>query len=127
VDLDTSHNQSALHIQVDTTAEYPCDRCLEPVRLPVLTNFVLVYSHDNSEQSPDENEIRRIDMTDPIIDLAEDVRDAAVVCIPMRRICGEDSDGNSLCPSPIPDVLNADKQKREDPRWDRLKTLNLDQ
>ena len=127
VDLDKSHSQSALNVTIDTEAVYPCDRCLDPVRLSVHAQFTVIYTHDNAEAQPDDTEIRQIDVNDPIIDLAEDVRDAALLCIPMRHICGEDAAGNPLCARPIPDEHDAEKAERSDPRWDALKSLKLDQ
>ena len=128
IDLDKTHHQAALHVFVQTAAVYPCDRCLEPVTIPVDTDFRLVYAHDNSaEGGEDESEIRQIDNNDPVIDLSEDVRDAALICIPMRRICGEDENGEPICADAIPPERNADLQEKEDPRWDTLKSLNLDQ
>lgn len=126
VDLDKTHSQIALHVQVKTAATYPCDRCLDPVRIPVETNFVLVYAHDNSDAGEEDSDIREIPLHDPTVDIAKDVRDAAMLCIPMRHICGEDEEGNPLCGEPIPDELHAEKQRREDPRWDALRKLNLD-
>lgn len=126
VDLDKTHSQIALRVKVETVAEYPCDRCLDPVRLPVQTDFVLVYAHDNSGADNDESDIREIPAHDPTVDIAEDVRDAALICIPMRRICGEDAEGNPLCRKPIPDALRVEKQEREDPRWDALRSLKID-
>jgi uncharacterized metal-binding protein YceD (DUF177 family) len=128
VDLDKTHHQAALHVFVRTEAVYPCDRCLEPVTIEVDTDFRLVYASDNSAESGgDESEIRRIDSNDPVIDLSEDVRDAALLCIPMRRICGEDENGEPLCRDAIPPDRDAERQERTDPRWDVLKSLNLDQ
>lgn len=126
VNLDKTHSQIALHVQVETAATYPCDRCLDPVRIPVMTDFVLVYAHDNSGSGDEESGIREIPVHDPTVDIAEDVRDAAMLCIPMRHICGEDAEGNPLCRKPIPDELRAEKQAREDPRWDALRKLKLD-
>ncbi|MBN1447469.1 MAG: DUF177 domain-containing protein [Bacteroidetes bacterium] len=127
VDLDKTHKQITLRVHVDTVAVYPCDRCLEPVRIPVHTEVVLVYAHDNSDRAEEENDIRDIPAHDSTVDIADDVRDAALLCIPMRRICGENADGQSLCPRPIPDKLRTENHERSDPRWDALKSLNLDQ
>ncbi len=128
IDLDKTHSQAALHVFVQTAAVYPCDRCLEPVTIPVDTDFRLVYAHDNSaEHGEDESEIRQIDNNDPVIDVSEDVRDAALLCIPMRRICGEDENGEPTCKDAIPPEHNAETQRTNDPRWDKLKSLNLDQ
>lgn len=127
IDLDKTHHQVALHVFVQTAAEYPCDRCLDPVVIAVDTEFRLVYAHDNSaEGGEDETEIRQIDMNDPVADLSDDVREAALVSIPLRRICGEDENGEPTCAQGIPPEHDADAQEKEDPRWDALKSLNLD-
>ncbi len=128
VDLDKTHHQAALHVFVRAAAVYPCDRCLEPVTIEVDTDFRLVYANDNSAESgEEESEIRRIDVNDPVIDLSDDVRDAALLCIPMRRVCGEDENGEPLCRDAIPPEHDADRQEKADPRWDALKSLKLDQ
>ena len=128
VDVDKTHHQVAVHAFVRTTAEYPCDRCLEPVRIEVDTDFRIVYIHDNSaEGGQDDRDIRQIDPSDPVADLAEDVREAALLCIPMRRVCGGDTEGEPQCRGILPDDRNADTQPKEDSRWDKLKSLNLDQ
>jgi uncharacterized metal-binding protein YceD (DUF177 family) len=127
IDLDKTHHQAALHVFVQASAEYPCDRCLDPVIIAVDTEFRLVYANDNSaEGGEDETEIRPIDMNDPVADLSNDVREAALLCIPMRRICGENEKGEPLCKNGIPPEHDAEAQEKEDPRWDKLKSLNLD-
>ncbi len=126
VHLDVSHEQIILRVDVAGEAVYPCDRCLEPVRLPVKTRFYLLYSSSEKQEiDTDAEDVRMIDHNDPIADLSADVRDAALLCIPMRKICGEDKQGNSLCATSIPDHLNADVQEKSDPRWDALKSLKL--
>ncbi|MBR9977393.1 MAG: DUF177 domain-containing protein [Bacteroidetes bacterium] len=128
VDLDKTHQQTALHTFVNTTAVYPCDRCLRPVALAVETDFRLLYVHDNSAEIGESDEdIRRIDVNHPVIDLSSDVRDAALVQIPMRRICGEDEEGEPLCRDAIPPERDADEHPRVDPRWDKLRSVNFDQ
>jgi uncharacterized metal-binding protein YceD (DUF177 family) len=127
VDLDKTHQQTALHVFVNTTAVFPCDRCLRPVTIEVDTDFRLLYVHDNSAESGEHDEdIRRIDANHPVIDLSDDVRDAALVQIPMRRICGEDEEGEALCRDAIPPERDADAQQIEDPRWDKLKSVRFD-
>ncbi len=126
VRLDVAHDQIVLRVNVVGEAVYPCDRCLDPVRLPVKSRFALVYNTSEREAGePDADDVRLIDHNDPVADLADDVRDAALVCIPMRITCGEDELGDPLCKTPIPDHLNADSQDRIDARWDALKSLKL--
>lgn len=126
VHLDVSHDQIVLRVDVRGEAVYPCDRCLDPVPLPVETRFYLVYTSGGADDiAIDADDVRMIDHNDPVADLADDVRDAAMLCIPMRKICGEDEHGNALCRTTIPDHLNADAQEKSDPRWDALKSLKL--
>lgn len=128
IEVDKTHHQVGVHAFVHTIAQYPCDRCLEPVSIDVETDFRIVYVHDNSaEGGEDDRDIRAIDPGDPVADLAEDVREAALLCIPMRVVCGEDEHGEALCRDAIPSDRDADAQAKEDPRWDKLKSLNLDQ
>ena len=127
IHLDKGQHQVALRVSVHAEAQYPCDRCLDAVAVPVDTEFVLVYTHDNSGPSSEDDSVRPIDVSDPTVDISEDVRDAALLCIPMRIICGEDEQGAALCRQPIPEELRAEAQQREDPRWDKLKSLNLEQ
>lgn len=127
VQLDKATHQIALRVQVRSTATCPCDRCLEEVAVQVDKEFVLVYTQDKNERVSDDIDLRIIDMNDPVVDLTDDVRDAALLCIPMRVICGETDDGTSLCRHPIPESLRAESLQREDPRWDALKSLNLKQ
>jgi uncharacterized protein len=127
VRLDKATHQIAMQVQVRSTAMFPCDRCLEDVVVPVEKEFVLVYTKDKEEQDSDNDDLRVIDMNDPVIDLTDDVRDAALLCIPMRIICGDTADGEALCRQPIPESLRAESLQREDPRWEALKSLNLKQ
>lgn len=128
VDVDKTHHQVAVHAFVRTTAVYPCDRCLEPVSIDVDTDFRIVFVHDNSaEGMEDDRDIRAIDVNDPVVDLAEDVREAALLCVPMRRVCGENEHGESLCARAIPAERDADASEREDSRWEKLKSLKFDQ
>jgi uncharacterized protein len=128
IEVDKTHHQVGVHAFVRTMAQYPCDRCLEAVDIVVDTDFRIVFVHDNSaEGGEDDRDIRQIDPSDPVTDLADDVREAALLCIPMRRVCGEDENGDPQCRGTLPDDRNADTQPKEDPRWDKLKSLNLDQ
>lgn len=128
VDIDKSHHQVAVHAFVRTSAVYPCDRCLEAVSINVETEFRIVFVHDNSADGmEDDRDIRAIDPSEPVTDLADDVREAALLCIPMRRVCGENEEGEPLCAKAIPVERDADATPREDMRWDTLKSLKFDQ
>ena len=56
VQLDASHAQVLLTVDVETEATMPCDRCLDPVSVPVRTRFRLLYRHDEEVPVRDDDE-----------------------------------------------------------------------
>ncbi len=120
VDLDKTHSQLMLRIDIRSSATFLCDRCLAPVHIPIEQRFSLFYSRDiSSARQFDEDDVRVIDPNEPVIDIAEDVRDFALIGIPMRRTCGEDSDGRSLCVPAI--TVDEESEMRIDTRWEKLR------
>ena len=124
VHLDKTRSQVILRTDIHTEAEYPCDRCLEPVPIPVDQRFILLYSEDsgNAKQLDDED-TRIVDPNAPLIDIGDDVREIALLAIPMRRTCGEDENGESLCrdTETVSRVLAA--ERLPDTRWAALEKL----
>ena len=84
-----------------TTMESACDRCLEPVRLPVDPDFSLVYrpaaqSPEHGEVSIEESEIEVGFYEGEGLDLADVLREQILLSLPMHRLCREDCKG--ICP-----------------------------
>ncbi len=126
--VDKSLSQIMLKARVQTAATYPCDRCFDPVVIPVDQSFTLVYAHDNeTARSFDDDDIRVLDDSDPVIDLADDVRDFAMLSIPIRITCGEDEQGNPACRSEPPASYFKGGDEDIDPRWDALRTLKSEE
>lgn len=124
--VDTSHLQVVVSVHTLTSAVFPCDRCLEDVRISIDSSLVLVYEHERPVgESIGENEIRLINPSEPVIDIAEDVRDSVLICVPMRKICGEDEHGVSLCRSSQLEKYHLEAEENTDTRWDALKSLKL--
>lgn len=66
---------------LDTTVEIPCDRCLEPVRVPLHVEDVCHYLEDIESLS---------------IDLTEELREDMLLALPQVCLC--DTDCRGLCP-----------------------------
>ena len=117
-------------LQVSVTA--PCDRCLEPVSLPISRPFDLIYAP--ASEAPDAGE-KEID--DDAIEvgyyegnglLLNDVlREVVLLALPMQLVCREDCKG--ICP-----VCGQNRNQREcqcqtsavDDRWQKLKDLRTE-
>lgn len=130
--MDKSHAHIVLTVDISGEAMYPCDRCLEPVRIPVAQHFLLYYARDpGAARMLEEDDVRMIDPSAPWVDIAEDVRDYALLAVPMRRTCGEDELGQPRCTAAA-DAAAADAGERAgeqageadvDPRWEKLKDI----
>lgn len=128
VHMDKTHSQIILVVNVTTSAVVPCDRCLDPVTVPVAQHFVLFYAHDTSAaRLLNDDDVRIVDPNTPFIDIADDVRDYALLSIPMRRICGEDGDGVPLCKDLPAQDMHLSDEERVDPRWEKLLSMKTDE
>ncbi len=122
--MDKTHAQLILRVALSSGATFQCDRCLEPVRIPFAGEFSLFYARElSSARELDEEDVRIIDPNQPVIDISADVRDFALLAIPMRRIHEEDADGNPSCPVTIPEEHLDSGADKIDPRWEALQKL----
>jgi uncharacterized protein len=93
--------------KVRTTVELPCDRCLEPARLPsevaVEERFPLVevlHPRLPTEEEPEFDNtlatVIHLDAGKPILNLDEQIRQQLVMNLPIQILCAPDCRG--LCP-----------------------------
>ena len=81
--------------------ETECDRCLEPVRIPVSSSYDLFYRpaedvQGGAERAIDEGEAQIGFYEDDGIELAEVLREHVLLSLPMQTICSEACRG--FCP-----------------------------
>ena len=114
------------------TVAAPCDRCLEPVSLPIQTPFDLVYVPASEAKEGGEEEI-----DDAAVDvgfyegnklqLNDVLREVVLLALPMQLVCSESCKG--ICP-----VCGQNRNQREctchtaaaDDRWNKLKDLRTE-
>jgi uncharacterized protein len=114
---------------IDAQAQVDCDRCLQPVELPVSTDFALEYITGSDYESSDVAELTEAEMSVSVfdgegIDVDEIVKEQIVLAVPTRTLCREGCKG--ICPE-----CGIDKNTGEcqcvtddiDPRWAALKNL----
>ena len=122
-------NEVFVNGHVETRAQVECDRCLQPVELPVDADFALEYITGSEYESSGAAELTEAEMSVSVfdgeaIDVDEIVKEQIVLAVPTRMLCREDCKG--ICPE-----CGADRNKGDcncttndiDPRWAALKNL----
>jgi len=103
-----------------------CDRCLDGLKYPVNIEQK-VYVKFGEEDMDETEEIIIIPETDYQIDISRLIYEFIELSLPMQKVHGDDESGKSRCNAEMISKLNEHSGKRKtDPRWDKLKNLNLD-
>ena len=126
-----SQNGQTLKIDGDLQArvQVECDRCLQPVELPVKTDFKLEYitpeqyreSHV-AELTEEELELAVFD--GDVVDVDEIVREQLLLAVPSQVLCREDCKGLCATCGTNRNLADCDCEDTDiDPRWAELKKI----
>ena len=63
-----------------------CDRCLEPVEMPVRTEFRLALQYDEEESIDDDREVIVLEGDSPEYDLSQVLYDYSCLALPLQRV-----------------------------------------
>lgn len=96
VELNKLSNQIVIKADIKVHANFECDRCTASYDEILESNYEMVYLTDSRHEHGDDlNVVYLTPDADKII-LDEDVRDYALLSVPMKKLCREDCKG--LCP-----------------------------
>ncbi len=109
------------------TLEVTCSRCLDQFEYPVDAEEVL-YVKYGQEYKEEDDDVIIIPESESQINIAPFIYDYLNLIVPYRVVHPENEQGESACD---PDVISRIAQSSEpkediDPRWDKLKGLNLE-
>jgi uncharacterized protein len=115
---------------VETRAQLECDRCLQPIELPVSADFALDYITEADYESSsaaalNEEELSVAVFDGESIDVDEMVKEQILLAVPARTLCREDCKG--MCPECGIDLNTGQcncAPNEVDPRWAALKNFN---
>jgi uncharacterized protein len=123
-------NQIILDSETGITANLLCDRCAGEFQSLIKSNYRMIYlfrvNYGAAEKEKDE--IVYIHPDTDKIELNKDIRDYAILALPMKRLCSEDCKG--LCPKCGKNLNDGPCNCVEeivDPRWDpiqKMKSMN---
>jgi uncharacterized protein len=95
VELNKSHNQLVLSTGLIAKANFDCDRCNSNFNTTITNSYKMVYFIGMEPENSDSiNVVYMLADEDKII-LDADIRDYALLAVPMKRLCNEDCKG--LC------------------------------
>ncbi|MFT6849800.1 MAG: hypothetical protein ACJATA_000604 [Sphingobacteriales bacterium] len=117
-----------LHFDFDGTVTLNCDRCTSEFKQPIWIEESLIIKLSGPEEDTTD-EIIFLPQDSSEIELKQFIYEFVVLSLPMIPNC-EDAgiDGQSCDKDTIEEInkLNiANKDQKQDPRWDALKNLNL--
>lgn len=121
--LNKLHDQIITYVSSRIKATFECDRCTTLFEKEILSDYEMVYLMNEAPEETDDINITYISRETDKIDFDNDVREFAILAIPMKKLCKEDCKG--LCPKCGVD-LNYEqcncKSDDIDPRWEKLFT-----
>lgn len=124
VELKKSHNQIILDAKLTLKANFECDRCTKEFEQTLETGFKMVYLFGKDEAEDTSMNITYLPVDADKINLDKDVRDFAVLAVPMKKLCIEDCKG--LCIKCGKNLNEGDcgcEKTETDDRWLPLKDL----
>ncbi len=123
LELDKQANLLTLNFVFSGTLSTICDRCADPLEIPIKINENLYFNISESETSSDDEDVLFLSTSDYEIDISQFVYEFIMVSIPMKRVHLTDSDGKSYCNQETIKRLEETIPKSIDPRWEVLNKL----
>ena len=115
-----------LHFSHQGYIKANCDRCLEPIKIPVSAEqrFILKFVEEPQE---DEEEIVYLSQDDDRYDLAPLINEVVTLSVPMVKVYDCEEDEKAPCNREVLKYLNREEpSKLESQIWDQLRDLKLE-
>jgi uncharacterized protein len=130
VSLNKFDSQIILDSETGIAANLVCDRCAKDFQSVIKSNFKLVYLFRNQfdESESEKEDVVYLHPDTDKIDLDKDIRDYALLAVPMKILCSDDCKGLChRCGKNLNYGLCDCDEEVIDPRWEliqKLKTKN---
>lgn len=119
-------NQIILDAETGIKANLICDRCANEFHSVIKSNFrnVYLFRVNIKDAEGEKEDVIFIHPDTDKIDLDKDIRDYAVLAVPMKNLCSEDCKG--LCPKCGKNLNEGPcncNEEEIDPRWEPIQKL----
>ena len=119
-------NQIILDAETGIKANLICDRCANEFHSVIKSNFrnVYLFRVNIKDAEGEKEDVVFIHPDTDKIDLDKDIRDYAVLALPMKNLCSEDCKGLCLkCGKNLNEGLCNCNEENIDPRWEPIQKL----
>ncbi|MBN1198950.1 MAG: DUF177 domain-containing protein [Bacteroidales bacterium] len=123
IDMEKEERMLLFQFTINGQVILPCDRCNEPIEIPIIGNERLIVKFGEEFSELDE-EIQVIPESETFFDVSPFLYEYIHLLLPLKRVHPEDAQGNSTCNPDMLARLNQFLQQRsQDPRWEKLKEV----
>ncbi|MDP2364975.1 MAG: DUF177 domain-containing protein [Ignavibacteria bacterium] len=122
--LNKLHDQLVLTVVSEFKVKFECDRCGTNYNSRLKSDYRMVYLMNEQPAETESINVYYISRDEDNIDISNDVREFALLSVPMKRLCSEDCKG--LCYKCGKDLNTENcicKEEEIDPRWKPLMNL----
>lgn len=124
VELSKFQDQIILNSGTNIKAKMVCDRCCEEYEEVIKSEYKMVYLLRGVEQENESIDIVYLNADSDKINIEDDVRDYALLAIPMKKLCKEDCEGLCYRCGKNMNVSSCECNQNEiDDRWKPLTKL----
>lgn len=117
-------NQIILDSETGITANLICDRCAKEFHSVIKSYYRMIYLFRTNYNDNEKEDIIYLHPDKDKIDLDKDIRDYAILAVPMKKLCSDDCKG--LCPKCGKNLNEGScncSEKIIDHRWEQLEKL----
>ncbi len=117
-----------LNIVMEGEVNVMCDRCLDFFMHPLYFQGTL-YVRTEEEVNEENDEVVKVTPDQSFVSLAQYFYESIHLALPLKRTHPDDENGNSTCNREMLDLLKqhqkAENEEAIDPRWEKLKHINV--
>ncbi len=122
--LQKSQRQIILNSKIKANVNYECDRCGIEFEQELTNEYKIVYLFSSNMNDEDQVDLKYISFEADKIDLTPEIRDYAMLAIPMKKLCNNDCKGLCVECGKNLNQGNCNCNKKEiDSRWLPLEKL----
>lgn len=117
-----------LDLHLHGSLGFECDRCLELCEIEIDSNEVLIFSSESpGEQNKSNEEIVYVSEEIESVVLDEFIYDITLLSLPIRKVHDDLDLPDSKCNPEMLEVLNnVSSVKHENPQWEKLKNIKIE-
>lgn len=93
--LNKLHDQLIISVNSNFKVKFECDRCATEYKTSLKSDYKMIYLMNEAPEETDSLNVTYISRDADKIDIKSDVREFALLSIPMKKLCKEDCKG--LC------------------------------